>query len=250
MSDRDTWLPQLTDIPMALGLLTRIPITVDTAKAQERGAAHAWAYPLVGVILGCISMLIGWLAWTMGLGAMATGFCIVALTAIVTGAMHEDGLADTLDGLWGGWTPNQRLDIMKDSHIGVYGVVGLVTAIGIKAALWGHLVQDNLWPIIGVMAISRAAMLPIMAYLPNARKTGLSAQVGAPSVETAWLGMAVGGVVAIVSGAWAAILLVPLITWGIAMVAREKINGQTGDILGATQYLAEIAALIAIVALS
>lgn len=247
MSNRDTWQPEVNDIPAALGLLTRIPVQVDSAWAADRGPAQAWAYPLAGVALGIIAVIGAWCLGGLGLSPLAIGIMVVGFTAFITGAMHEDGLADTCDGLWGGWTAAQRLEIMKDSRVGVYGVVGLVTILGIKAVLYGQILETSIWPILGVMAASRAAMVPVMAYLPHARTNGLSHQVGQPSQQTAWLALAIGGLALLITGGWFAIVLVPLVAWGVAVVARSKINGQTGDILGATQQLSEVAALIGVV---
>ena len=119
MSDRDTWRPQWADVAVSLALLSRLPVRVDASWAEARGAHQCWAYSVAGLILGTISAAAAWLGMAAQLPVLAIGFLIVATTAFVTGAMHYDGLADSLDGLWGGWTPAQRLEIMKDSHIGV-----------------------------------------------------------------------------------------------------------------------------------
>jgi adenosylcobinamide-GDP ribazoletransferase len=147
MSNSDTWIPKWGDIPAAIGLLSRLPISVDMHKAQARGAHPSWAYGLAGALFGALAALAGWAGLVMGLPSLATGLLVVGTTAWITGAMHHDGLADSLDGLWGGWSLQQRLDIMKDSHIGVYGVVGLICAIGLQATLYGHLAAQSLWPI-------------------------------------------------------------------------------------------------------
>ena len=156
------------------------------------------------------------------LPVLAIGFLIVATTAFVTGAMHYDGLADSLDGLWGGWTPAQRLEIMKDSHIGVYGVVGLVSFLGLQAALYGQLTNQDIWPIIGIMAMSRAVMVPVMTWLPNARASGLSAQVGRPTRSTATLAILIGAIVALITGAWPAVFGAALAAWLWVQLLSKK----------------------------
>ena len=249
MSNSDTWIPKWGDIPAAIGLLSRLPMSVDMHKAQARGAHPSWAYGLAGALFGALAALAGWAGLVMGLPSLATGLLVVGTTAWITGAMHHDGLADSLDGLWGGWSLQQRLDIMKDSHIGVYGVVGLICAIGLQATLYGHLAAQSLWPILGVMAVSRAIMVPIMAALPNARSQGLSASVGRPSLQTAILAVALGWTIAILSGAWPALIVAPFGGLAVAAIAKHKIGGQTGDILGASQQCAETCALICLVAL-
>ena len=250
MSDRDTWRPQWADVAVSVALLSRLPVRVDVSWAKARGAHQCWAYSVAGLILGTISAAAAWLGMAAQLPVLAIGFLIVATTAFVTGAMHYDGLADSLDGLWGGWTPAQRLEIMKDSHIGVYGVVGLVSFLGLQAALYGQLTNQDIWPVIGVMAMSRAVMVPVMAWLPNARASGLSAQVGRPTRSTATLAILIGVIVALITGAWPAVFGAALAAWAVGAIAKQKIGGQTGDILGATQQVAEVSALICVIALT
>jgi len=176
MFNSDTWFPKWGDIPAAIGLLSRLPLRVDTQQALARGAHPSWAFGLAGAVIGALAALVAWMGLMLGLPSLAIGLLVVGTTAWVTGAIHHDGLADSFDGLWGGWNPKQRLEIMKDSHIGVYGVVGLICALGLQAALYGQLATQNLWPILGVMALSRAMMVPLMTALPNARGKGLSAR--------------------------------------------------------------------------
>ena len=107
------------DLPAALGLLTRLPVTVNGDQAMARGAASVWAYPLVGVITGVILAASAALMLRVGLPSGIVAGMVVALSVIMTGAMHEDGLADSAEGLWGGWDRAHRLAIMKDSHIAV-----------------------------------------------------------------------------------------------------------------------------------
>ena len=164
--------------------------------------------------------------------------------------MHYDGLADTLDGIWGGWTPTQRLDIMKDSHIGVYGVTGLVCFSGLQATLYGHMAGQSFWPVIGVMAMSRAVMVPVMTWLKNANPSGLSAQIGRPSTPTAILSLTIGAFIALLSGAWPAIFGSIIAALLVGSIAKHKIGGQTGDILGSIQQFAEVCSLIFVIALT
>ena len=247
MPDRDTWRPQWADVLASIGLLSRIPVKVDAAWAETRGANQSWAYALAGVVVGAITILLASLGMALALPELAIGFIVIATTAYITGAMHYDGLADSLDGLWGGWTPAQRLDIMKDSHIGVYGVIGLVCFAGLQATLYGHIAAQSLWPILGIMAMSRAVMVPVMTWVENAKSSGLSAQVGSPSVPTAILAVTVGASVAMLSGAWPAIFGGAIAALTVSAIAKRKIGGQTGDILGATQQLAEVYALIFVI---
>jgi adenosylcobinamide-GDP ribazoletransferase len=246
----------LHDLPAAVGLLTRLPVPVDSARAMARGAAAAWAYPLVGV-------LVAGLAGTLYLGVtgagmpaeLATGLALLTLVA-VTGALHEDGLADTVDGLWGGWTRERRLEIMKDSHIGTYGVLALVFSVGLRwAALDSLASATDVWcALIGAAALSRGAMVGVWVALAPARPSGLAAQVGRPGRWTASMAgliafavaaAALGIVTAAVATAAAALAAACL-----GQIARNRIGGQTGDILGASQQVSEIAVLLVLATLA
>ncbi|MCL4143386.1 UNVERIFIED_CONTAM: hypothetical protein GTU68_038383, partial [Idotea baltica] len=171
--------------------------------------------------------------------AAAAGLTLATLI-ITTGAMHEDGLADSADGLWGGWTPARRLEIMKDSNIGAYGVIALILSLGLRwQALTLLIVVDALAPALIVTAVvSRAAMVPVMTYLPNARTTGLSHTVGKPTSKTALIACGLAAIIALIFLGFGALWLyfaAVLTTVTCAAIARAKIKGQTGDILGATQ---------------
>jgi adenosylcobinamide-GDP ribazoletransferase len=241
----DTTRPQAFDVLAALGLLTRLPITVDGVRATARGAAAAWAWPLAGALVGLIGGLAGAAALGLGLPAGLAAALTLATQALVTGAMHEDGLADSADGLWGGWDRARRLAIMKDSHIGTYGVLALVLSL---IARWSALMA--LLPLPGALAIlvavgglSRAPMAVLMAWLPNARDGGLSHSVGRPEAATAALASVVAfGLAFGLLGAVAlpAALLIAGATLAFGAYARRRIGGQTGDILGAAQQLAEV----------
>ena len=215
MSNHDNWIPEWSDLKIAISLLSRIPLRNETQHLISRGPNHLWAFPIVGILIGFICCCLGWI-----------------------------GLL-----LWGGWSAPQRLEIMKDSHIGVYGVIGLVISTGLQAALYGQIIQQSIWPIIGIMTISRAVMVPVMGFLENSRSSGLSSQVGRPKLQTITLAMTLGITIALLTGAWAAIGGAILAAWAVGKIAKNKIGGQTGDILGATQQLSEVTALICIAAL-
>ncbi len=238
----------LKDPALACALLTRLPVPVDPGFAASRGARAAWAYPLAGALVALIAGGAGIGGLALGLtSALAAGLTI-CLQAVMTGAIHEDGLADAADGLWGGWTRERRLEIMKDSRIGSYGVLAIVLAIGLRWSALAALGSELLAGLLAAALLSRAVMVAVMAALPNAREGGLSRGVGRPSPETT----GVAGLLALFLGlaivGWAifALALAAALTGlACALLARSKIGGQTGDILGATQQTAEIAVLIA-----
>ncbi|WP_044043433.1 adenosylcobinamide-GDP ribazoletransferase [Octadecabacter antarcticus] len=242
------------DIAAALGILSRLPVRIDTDRATARGAASAWAYPFAGMILGALACAIGQIALWLGLpNGLAAGLSLAALV-IITGAMHEDGLADTADGLWGGWDKNHRLKIMKDSHTGVYGVLALTLGLGLRwQALTLIIDHGALWPgVLAIAMLSRAAMVPVMAGLPHARDEGLSQSVGRPDTTTSLIAIAIATFACMIllhsSGLWL-LASALLATLTCAAIAKAKIEGQTGDILGATQQINEISMLLTLAAL-
>ncbi len=247
----DTALIHRVDLPAALGLLTRLPIVLDGEKAVARGAASSWAYPLVGVIVGGgLAVFASALLW-LGIPAGITAALVLATSVIATGAMHEDGLADSADGLWGGWDKARRLAIMKDSHIGVYGVCAIALSLLIRWLALSAVIAFGIhWMVfIAVATLSRTSMVVLMSAMPNARAGGLSQTVGRPAASTTWLAIGIGSVVAIACGYAVLVLVAAAATFVCGLIARAKIGGQTGDILGATQQITEVAALVAIVAM-
>ncbi|WP_457647001.1 adenosylcobinamide-GDP ribazoletransferase [Profundibacter sp.] len=244
MSKPDTPLIRLADIPAAIGLLTRLPVKT----AGARGAAAAWAFPLVGLIIGALAAALGWIALALGLSAPITAALVITAQVVMTGAMHEDGLADTFDGLWGGWDKERRLEIMKDSQIGTYGVIALVMSLMLRwTAITALIHSGTLFMTLIAATLSRMPMVFIMATLPHARDGGLSASVGRAAKDTAGMALALALLTIFIAplptGIFA-LIAATLAATAIALIALRKIGGQTGDILGASQQFAEIAALV------
>lgn len=242
-----TGLPR--DLAVALMLLTRLPLPrLPDAWFADQGRA-AWAFPLAGLAVAAPAAALAWGAQALGAGAwVAAGLCL-AVQVTLSGAMHEDGLADTADGLWGGADPARRLEIMRDSRIGTYGVIALILGLGLRwGALAALLGAGHFWAPVAAAMLSRGLMPSVMAALPSARRDGLARGVGAVSWPVAALALGLGvGAMALVAGSAAvpAVLAAALAVAGLARQARARIGGQTGDILGAVQQLAEIAALVA-----
>ncbi|UWQ96709.1 adenosylcobinamide-GDP ribazoletransferase [Rhodobacteraceae bacterium M385] len=238
------------DVIRAAQLLTRVPVP---GGDGTRAAEAAWAWPLVGAMVALVQVVVGIVALAIGLPASVAAGLAIATGMLLIGGLHEDGLADCADGFWGGMTRDRRLDILKDSRIGAYGVLALIVAIGLRWALFAALLAVAPLALVAGAMLSRAAMALVMARLPFAREGGLAAHVGRPPMGAVWLGgvcalgvaiIATGFIAGIVAG-WAAACATGIVAW----VAHRKIGGQTGDVLGATQVLAELAALMACVAL-
>jgi len=235
------------DILTGFGLLTRLPLPNHTS----RGAEAAWSWPLVGLVVGLIAMAAGWVTVAAGIADPLAAVLVVGVLVLCTGGLHEDGLADTADGLWGGWTTERRLEIMRDSHIGSYGVIALVLVL--LARVFAVFLVINTWVLPALVAaavLSRGVLPLIMSLVPNARDDGLSRGVGRPSLGVAGVAVALAVVLGAFCLGWdvvAACLAVLVVACGMALLARSRIGGQTGDILGAIQVLAEVAVLVVLV---
>jgi adenosylcobinamide-GDP ribazoletransferase len=174
----------------------------------------------------------------------------VATTMIVTGALHEDGLADTADGLFGGYTRERRLEIMKDSRIGTFGAAALVFSIALRAAALAAigLSWAAMLALVAAHMASRAVLPALLHATRPAKPEGLAASVGAVSRETAIVALAIGAVALLPLGILAAVqatFALALIFAAVRQAANQRIGGVTGDIVGALQQLCEIAALCA-----
>lgn len=236
------------DVILSLALLTRLPLPHHPSAGRAPSAA-AWAYPLVGLVVGALALIVGWCLQTLGTAAPITAAFVLLTSILVTGAMHEDGLADCADGFWGGWTLAKRLEIMKDSTVGTYGVIALGISLILRWYVLTMLIDKGalLAAVLAAAVMSRAAMVWVMHSLPHARKTGLSAQTGRPAGIPTIAALALGVIAAIaaphVSFIWL-VIVAGLVTLAATLVARRKIGGQTGDVLGATQQIVEITVLI------
>ena len=142
----------------------------------------AWAFPLVGVVVGLVGAVVYGLAYHLGLPFWPAAALCIAATMTLTGCLHEDGLADTIDGFGGGETRERKLDIMRDSRIGTYGVCALVIAILLRVSALALIGAPGpvTAALIAAHAAGRAVMPAIMALLPPARPDGLSASAGQP----------------------------------------------------------------------
>lgn len=248
---RDIATRLLPDLLSGFGLLTRLPLP----NHRNTGAASAWTWPLIGAALGCSAAAVMTAALWLGITPGVAAVLVLMMLALLTGALHEDGLSDTADGFFGGWTRERRLEIMKDSRIGSYGVLALLlVTLGRWSALTALMVHGGYWgPLVATGALSRAPMALMMALLPNARGTGLSHATGRPSPGVALLGCALAAGIAALCLGWAAlslVLAVLAVTILLSLSALRRIGGQTGDVLGTAQQLAELASLTVLSAMA
>ena len=242
----------LRQIWLAAVLLTRVPMPHLPPQAFVHGPQAVWAYPLVGAGVGLAGVAVAQAALVLGLPHLGAAALGLAAMMLVTGGMHEDGLADLFDGFWGGFTPERRLEIMRDSQIGTYGVLALVVVFSLRLVAVAALLDQTPLALVAAAALSRAGMPVVMAALPAARRDGLSRSVGQPTATAVAVGLGVALVIALLClGAHAllALLVALAVTGCMTALAKAKIRGQTGDVLGATQQLGEAAILLTCTAL-
>lgn len=242
----------MRSLAAATMLLTRVPLPVAVGDVSPaRAAAH---YPVVGAGIGAVvaAVAIGseWF-WPVVIAAAVA----VAVEVALTGALHLDGLADCADGL-AGRDREHRLRIMKDHSIGVYAAATLVLHLLLKVAALAALLQvlqprELLVLMIGLYAVSRGAMLPLARFLPYARTDGTARGVveGLGTKQLALgLVLTIAGL-ALVAGlhVWLAplvALVAVLTTVAIGVLARRRLGGVTGDVLGACAELTLLAMLL------
>jgi adenosylcobinamide-GDP ribazoletransferase len=240
-----------SDLKVALVFYTRLPIPHDGPITGGDLARASWAAPVAGAIVGALGAIAYALAHAAGLGALPAAGVALLATLALTGALHEDGLADTADAFGAGTTVESRLAIMRDSRIGTFGACALIMSIALRWAALASLAAPMrvAAAVIAAHAAARATLPLLMRLTPPARPDGLSAAAGLPPVDSV-AAAALLGLVALALGLGAAKGLIALIllALGLALMHRfasAKIGGQTGDVLGALEQVAEILVLLA-----
>jgi len=238
----------------AVQFLTRLPTPPLRGFEPDWITRSARYFPLVGLLVGglCALVLLGasqvWDGWVPAILALGAGF-------LLTGGFHEDGLADTADGLGGGQTRERRLEIMKDSRVGTYGVLALVGVLGAKAATLATLTPLNAaLALLTAHGVGRVAAVAAMAALPHVSDRADAKYKPAPDgvkpVEV---------LVAAVLGLWPLLLVPPtaalaglalaaLLAIALALLSRRLIGGYVGDVLGGIEQVAELGALLGLAA--
>jgi adenosylcobinamide-GDP ribazoletransferase len=247
---------------VALQFLTRVPVPASLGYSAAWLQASVRHFPAVGLLVGAFAALVLWAAAHLWPAAVAVALSMGA-TVWLTGAFHEDGLADTCDALGGAVSRERALEIMKDSRLGSYGTIGLVAVLGLKAAaLYGLAVRDldaTLAALPLAHALSRAAPVLLLRLLPyagdaaqaKAKPMATTASDGNVAVALLWCVVA-----AALACAWhldaAHVLLAALaaavVAFAMARWLRLRLGGFTGDTLGAAQQGAELAVYLALLA--
>jgi len=235
---------------LALSFLTRLPIPKRMNFNEISLARAAWAFPLVGIIVGLLGSCAYMLALHYEVKRALAAWLAIGACLLITGGLHEDGLADTADGLAHGRDREQKLAIMRDSRIGSYGVIALIIMLSLRANAIASFSNgfDAFVTCAAAAALSRASIVFLMVATPYARQDGLAAMAGKPTMNAAlcalWISV-IPLLFLIKLNIVLPCLLALVITCGIIKhLASRHFGGITGDVLGATQQVTEVVMLI------
>lgn len=213
------------------------------------------ALPFAALVIAAPAALVALLVGLAGVGGLLTAALAVTALVVTTGAFHEDGLADSADGLFGGHTPERRLEIMKDSRVGTFGALALGLSLLLRVSALAAILQGaGAWAVAAAVLVaapwSRVEGIRILATIPPTRRDGASASVGQPHKSVLPVAYGLSGILALLlvaagtlplAGLMLGLALSGLAAFWLSRTAIRLIGGQTGDILGAAQQLGEIA---------
>jgi adenosylcobinamide-GDP ribazoletransferase len=243
----------IDDFKTAVAFLTRLPMPhPDGAKPQNFVRAHRM-FPVVGALIGAVVGLICLGLRSIGVPDLVASALALGGSAILTGALHEDGLADIADGFGGGRDRESKLEIMRDSRLGTYGAMILLVSFAAKLSALAAIPDGYVVPgLIAAHALGRGILPAMSVKLPYARKDGLARNAGQPDVATAAIAFGLALVIALLSLSWSNALWAALAACGsafaVAWLALRQIGGQTGDVLGGAEQVAETAILVLLAA--
>jgi adenosylcobinamide-GDP ribazoletransferase len=250
----EAWLRSVAaDIRIGILFSTRLPLSHSTPIGGADVARASWGLPVVGMLIGLFGASVYWIAFHFDVPPLVGAALAIAATLAATGCLHEDGLADTFDGL-GGSDRERKLEIMRDSRIGTYGACALAMSLVLRAGALASLAGPGSVALGLIAAHGGArAMLPLFLRLvPSARPDGLSADAGRPSqtnvVVAALLGFALLLLSLGAARSMVALLLLLVVFGAVRRLCLRQIGGQTGDTAGALEQIGEIAILLTAVA--
>jgi adenosylcobinamide-GDP ribazoletransferase len=238
---------------VAIQFLTRLPVPGNlSASEAELGRASAF-FPLVGIIVGGGAAVVFVLA-NYVLPLSAAVLLSIIFAPFITNAFHEDGLADTFDGFGGGWTKDRVLEIMRDSRIGTYGTLALIFLVLGKYNFLSLLPPSQIWRwLIVAHTASRWTVLPLSAWLPYARAEGqgklVAKQIGASAILIGSGTLLLTFLLLSWKAAIAVLVVTLLVTFLCGLYFRARLEGITGDCLGAANQLAEVSLYLTAVVL-
>lgn len=244
------------DLAAGFMLLTRIPVPATIQSTSTPDLKRSlWTYPLVGTVVSGSGAAVLYAATALGLPMTAAVLLAMASTIWLTGAFHEDGLADMADGLGGGQTVEKKLEIMHDSRLGTYGTATLVMVLLLKATILSSLtISQAIIGMVATGALSRMGIVLLLWILPPARPESLATVAGKPGPAALVVALATGISIAFVCGGYSmggVVITGTLIgTLFTGLLAYRQIGGFTGDVLGASQQISELVGLLALLGLA
>jgi adenosylcobinamide-GDP ribazoletransferase len=242
----------LNDARLCLAFSTRLPLASPPGESHRLGRALR-LNALAGVVVGGFGATVYWLAAALGLPVAVAALLSLAAALWFTAALHEDGLADFVDAMGGGRTRAKALEIMRDSRIGAFGAAALFLSLALRVALLAALGEPPLVfaGLVASHAFARGLLPTAMLVLPPARRDGLAASLNRPKLGDAALGLLLGSLVALAGLGFGAALVASaaalLAAGAVLLIARRRLGGYTGDVLGAVEQVSEIAMLMGIV---
>ena len=239
----------LKDIHLAAVFSTRIPLPALGECPPHAFARSLWAFPLVGIVIGAVA---GGFYWGVNMLFLPLPSALLTLVVLmlITGALHEDGLADVADGFGANGDVARRLVIMRDSRLGSFGVLALILSLGLRVSCLAALPGG--WAaflvLIAASSASRALFPAVLCWLPPARLDGLGVSANGQSLPVA-MGVLLFGALVVVGcleplRAILALSLIAVLVILLGLQALRKIGGQTGDVLGCIQQTVEMAILL------
>jgi adenosylcobinamide-GDP ribazoletransferase len=243
---------RIGEFSASIHFLTRLPLPRHEANATTGAnlADAVWAFPFAGLVVGLTGAIVYLIADRLVWFAWPSAALSVAATILVTGALHEDGLADMADGFGGGDTREKKLEIMRDARIGTYGVCALIIALFVRAAAIAGLTEPVLVaPALIAAHVGARAVIPfVMFLLPAARTDGLAFAAGVPSGVGVAIAAALGFLTLVfclgLGHALIALVALAVVVALMSWLAMRQIGGQTGDVLGAVEQVSEIVILL------
>ncbi len=240
------------DLMLALAFLTRLPVPVGKASSKRQLAEVAWAFPVVGLLIGGIAGLALLFGFQLGQHPLVCGLFAIGASILATGALHEDGLADVADGFGGGHKVSDKLRIMRDSQVGSYGVLALIFSVALRIGALGGMPSPTtaVLALLAAGVISRGLVVAVMNQIDMARPDGLGAGAGKPSNAGALTALAIAAlsVFLLLGGNGLTVLIIAFLAAILmAWLAKRQIGGLTGDVLGAVQQVTEAAVLLSVV---
>lgn len=241
----------MDDITTCLTFYTRLPFSPN-AQVRRSFAQAQWAAPLAGLVVGFSGGIAYVVAELIGLPDFIAAIFGLGVTMLVTGCLHEDGLADVADGFGGGSGKERKLEIMKDSRIGTYGVAALGLTMLLRWSAISALPSPGaaMAAFVAAHMASRALIPAFIRLVPPARENGLSAGVGAIPLEAAQGALGIGVISLFLIGFPGALMAATFLAIWFFLLKRlseQQIGGQTGDVLGASSQICECLALILLV---